>query len=223
TTMSSIALASRTRVSTGASSNRCFGEPNRDAAPAARTTAPTTVHIVHAPVADTYDFPGYASRGEEAGYALGHASTCDEERSQKRVRARGVRTGSGGAGAAGADPFERAPDERPGDVHLVCSARQRRRFLERVRRRELPRDRRDACQREADSVRMPRRGHAYQRERPLPAVHRLEVDARVGTRRVDLEDQLARLKRRDVAVVVGREPVQVRDRELPGGRSQPGA
>src|SRR5205814_10693629 len=30
-------------------------------------------HIVHPRVTDTYDLSGYARRGEEAGYALGHA------------------------------------------------------------------------------------------------------------------------------------------------------
>src|SRR5207244_5477045 len=47
----------------------------RDEAPAAKTTAATMAHIVHARVTDASEFPRYARGGEEAGYALDDDST----------------------------------------------------------------------------------------------------------------------------------------------------
>ena len=59
-----------------------------------------------------------------------------------------------------------------------------------------------------------RGGDADERERPALPVHRLQVDARLRLRDVELEDQLARLERRHAAVVLGRQPVELGDREL---------
>ena len=51
-------------------------------------------------------------------------------------------------------------------------------------------------------------------ERPALAVHCLQVHARVHRRQLDLEDQLARREPDDVALVVARQPVELREREL---------
>src|SRR5438105_2042185 len=109
TTISSIESAPRTRSRTGASRSRCFGEPNRDEAPAAKTTAATMAHIVHAPVTDASGFPGYARRGEEAGYALDDASTS--KGGLVRRYASDVRRC--------ADGLEGAADQCSSDLHLV--------------------------------------------------------------------------------------------------------
>src|SRR4029079_17763852 len=93
-TISSMERALRTRSSTGPSRSRCFGEPKRDEAPAAKTTAETMAHIVHTRVTDTSGFPSYARRGEEAGYALDHASTSNEAPAWGRQAFAGALTAS---------------------------------------------------------------------------------------------------------------------------------
>src|SRR5207247_1921886 len=62
--------------------------------PSARTTAETMAHIVHTRVTDTSGFPSYARRGEEAGYALDHASTSNEAPAWTRQAFAGAPTAS---------------------------------------------------------------------------------------------------------------------------------
>src|SRR6266480_6361280 len=112
TTISSIECALRTRSSTGSSRSRCFGDPKRDEAPAARTTAETMAHIVHTRVTDTSGFPSYARRGEEAGYALDHASTSNEAPVWTRQAFTGALTAS--------IRSEEHTSELQSHVNLVC-------------------------------------------------------------------------------------------------------
>ena len=121
---------------------------------------------------------------------------------------------------------QRPLDERTRDLDLVRRSGQRRRLVELLRRREEPRHGRDACERDPGLAADARRRDADERERPALPVHRLQVDARVGPRHVELEDQLVRLERRRLAVVVasgagrGR---RARARAGPCGRVAPSA
>jgi hypothetical protein len=114
---------------------------------------------------------------------------------------------------------ERARDEGAGDGHLPLRARERRGCVERVRRIEQPRNRRDAGQSDPHSAVDARRRDADLRERPLLPVHGLQVDARLGRRHVDIEDQLARLQPDDVAVALVRHAVELEERKFPARRA----
>ena len=65
-------------------------------------------------------------------------------------------------------------------------------------------------------------GDADERERECLAVHRLQVRARVRLGNFELEDQLAGPQGEGGAVGVGRQPVELGDRQLPLARPQPG-
>src|SRR6185437_12430640 len=86
--------------------SRCFAEPKREDAPAASTIVPTIALIVHSRGTNTWAFPRYARRGEEAGCALDDASTS-KEKSQS---------------ALAADSGNCPRDQCTGDVHLVGRA-----------------------------------------------------------------------------------------------------
>src|SRR5438105_3408364 len=218
TTISSIERVLRTRSSTGASRSRCFGEPNRDAAPAARTTAETIAHIVHAGVTDTSGFSGYARRGEEAGYALDDASPsrCGPlRRSRRHLPGDYVSRDASGARRR-AHGFDRAADQCSRDLHLVGGSEQRRRLLEVSDRRQRPGDRRYPGESEPDAVRETGRRYTDDRERPLPALHCFEVHARLRSRHVELENDLPRLECGHVALLIGGQAVEVNERKLAG-------
>ena len=91
---------------------------------------------------------------------------------------------------------------------------ERRRLLERRRRVEQPRHRGGAREREAGRVAAAHGRDADEGERPALPVHRLQVDARLGHRYLELEDQLVGLERGQRAIVVAREAVQIVHREL---------
>ena len=65
-----------------------------------------------------------------------------------------------------------------------------------------------------------RRGDTDEREGEQTAIHRLEVGARLRRGHVELEDQLAGLECRHLAVVIRRKAVEVRERQLASVCSQ---
>ncbi len=104
--------------------------------------------------------------------------------------------------------------ERPGDLDLVGVLSKRRRRIERLLAVEEPRDRRQSRGRDPRPAGEARRGDADEREREQASVHGLEVGAGLRRRHVQLEDQLARLECRHLAVIIRRKAVEVRERQL---------
>src|SRR5437773_1357129 len=117
----------------------------------------------------------------------------------------------------------RATDERAGDLYLVGRAGKRRGLVKICGRVELPGNRSDPGEGDSNLAVEARGGNADDRKRPLPPVHRLEVGGRVSRRNVELQDQLVGCERRDVAVLVRRQPIELRDRKLTPRCAQGGA
>jgi len=127
------------------------------------------------------------------------------------------------ARAVARDGLYGAMGEGAGDLDLVGRAGKRRGLVESCGRVELPGDRSYPGEGDSNPAVEARGGNADDRKRPLPPVHRLEVGGRVSRRNVELEDELVRSEGRDVAVVVRRQPVELRDRKLTPRCAQGGA
>src|SRR3954447_4211541 len=187
--------------------------PQRSEAPApssqsGHTTVRTVVSTSCAPRTTTTSSTALARTRSSTGSS---SSACFGE--PNRVDAPAART-TPQTPPSRTDGFERPPEQRTGEVDLEGRPRKWRRALELVRRGEQPWDRRDARQGQPRLAAEPRGGDADEGEREARAVHRLQVDARLRPRHVELEDQLAGLQRGHVSVVRGRQAVEPLDREL---------
>src|SRR5581483_12435266 len=118
------------------------------------------------------------------------------------------------------DRCEGAPYERARDVELPRGSRERRRRIELVWTPEQPRNRCYPGKAESNLPTDTSGRDSDLGEGPALAVHRLQVDARLDLRQLDLEDQLAGLEGRRPPVGLVRQPVQVRHRQLAPRRPQ---